>query len=249
MIPVRTILAWSLAGLLLTAGCAGRRPTELLPTYPRLDDAAALKVLAERAAAVKSLSAQCNITLTRPAGDSVRLDGAVVMAPPDRLRMRAWKFNQAIFDLTLTPEGLWVMTPDDPARREKVLPAGLSAARFGREWALLNGQFFTHPDLTLGGNDRWLTVSRTLDDGRKVVCRIDRPTLTPRRYVMSDPQGVVRFELTLSDYHLVNNIPWPQKTRAVSDEGTIDLRLKEVELNQDLAPSAFKPPRRAEKRG
>jgi outer membrane lipoprotein-sorting protein len=237
-----------LAMTLLATGCARPPSAEPLPTYPRLDDAAALKVLADRAASVKTLSAECDLTLTRPAGDSVRLDGAVVMAPPDRLRLRAWKLNQAIFDLTLTPDGLWVMTPDDPSRREKVLPASLGAAQFAREWALLNGQFFTQPGLVLGGNDRWLTVTRTLGDGRKVVCRIDRATLTPRQYVMSDPQGAVRFKLTLSDYRLQGNIPWPRKTGAVSGEGKIDLRLKEVELNQDLAPGAFKPPRRAEKR-
>ena len=100
------------------AGCAARRPVESnLPTYGRLDPAAALRMLAERSASVRSVSAQAGLTLTRADGQSVNLDGAVVMAPPGRVRLRAWKFNQAIFDLTLTPDGLWVLTPDDPARR------------------------------------------------------------------------------------------------------------------------------------
>ena len=247
MHPLRSILLLSLAVFLTTTGCARRTPTERLPTYGHLDDAAALKVLADRAVSVTTLASPCDLTLTRLSGDSVRLDGAIAMAPPDRLRLRAWKFGQAVFDLTLTPDGLWVVTPDDPSRREKVLPATLSAAQLGREWAMLNGQFFSQPDLKLGGDAKWFTVSRTLGDGRTVACRADRATLTPRKYVMTDAAGATRFTLKLSDYRVVNQIPWPHRSTAVSDEGTIDVRLKEVELNQELAPNAFKPPRRAER--
>ena len=205
-------------------------------------------MLAERAAGVKTLSAQCRLTLTRPGGESVRLDGAVVMEPPGRLRLRAWKFNQAVFDLTLTPDGLWVMTPGDEGRREKVLPASLSAAQFGREWAVLNGGFFLEPDLAAGGDRKWLDVRRRTGDGRSVLCRVDRATLTPRRYEMRDPAGKVRFRLALSDYEVVAGVPWPMALAARSGDGRIDVRMKDVELNQELAPSAFRPPRRAEKR-
>jgi outer membrane lipoprotein-sorting protein len=236
-----------LASVALTAaGCARRQPSPL-PTYHGLDDAAALKVLAERATAVKSLSAPCRLTLTRPDGQSVRLDGAIAMAPPDKLRLRAWKFGQAVFDLTLTPDGLWVMTPDDPGRREKVLPASLSAAQFGREWALLNGRFFLQGDLITATEGKWLVVRRRLEDGRTVACRVDRATLTPRHYEMYDAAGRSRFRFALADYSLIDGVPWPAKLAARSDQGNIDIRLKDVELNQELAPSAFKPPRRAEK--
>ena len=102
---------------IVLTGCAARQQVDAnLPTYGRLDHAAALRVLAERAQSVRSVSAQAALTLTRADGQSVQLDGAVAMAPPGRVRLRAWKFNQAVFDLTLTPEGLWVLTPDDPGR-------------------------------------------------------------------------------------------------------------------------------------
>jgi outer membrane lipoprotein-sorting protein len=231
---------------LTLAGCATHQPSPL-PKYPGLDDAAALRVLAERAASVKALSAQCVLTLTRPDGQSVQLDAAIAMAPPDRLRLRAWKFGQAVFDLTLTPDGLWVMAPEDPERREKVLPATLSAAQFGREWAVLNGGFFLQNDLTTGGDAKWLTVRRRVEDGRTILCRVDRATLTPRQYEMRDPQGVLRLRLTLGDYRVLNETPWPTRLNARSGDGRIDIRLKEVELNQQLPPNAFKPPRRAEK--
>jgi len=35
------------------------------------------------------------VTLTRADGESVRFDTAVVLAPPERARVRAWKFGQA----------------------------------------------------------------------------------------------------------------------------------------------------------
>lgn len=239
------VLCASAVALCLVA-CT-RRPPSGLPTYPGLGDAAALEVLAERAAAVKTLSAQCRLTLTRPDGQTVRLDGAVVMAPPDRLRLRAWKFNQAVFDLTLTPDGLWVVTPDDPSRREKVIPASLSAARLGREWALLSGSFFGEPGLSVRDAGRRLAVSKAMGDGRTVVCEVERKTLTPRRYRMSDPEGRERFTLALSHYQLFDGIPWPTRLGARSGDGRISIRMNDVELNGELAPNAFKPPRRAEK--
>jgi outer membrane lipoprotein-sorting protein len=236
-----------LAAMLLSApGCAAHKPPPL-PTYHGLTDAAALRVLAERAASVEALSGRCDLTLTRADGQSVQLDGAIAMAPPDRLRLRAWKFGQAVFDLTLTPQGLWVMAPEDAGRREKVLPASLSAARFGREWAMLNGGFFLQGDLTTGGDAKWLDVRRRVEDGRTILCRVDRATLTPRQYDMRDPHGALRLRLALTDYRLVSGTPWPMKLNARSGDGHIDIRLKDVELNQDLPPNAFKPPRRAER--
>ena len=232
----------------IAAGCAARpRPEANLPTFGNVDHAAALRILDERARAVKALSARALLTLTRPDGQTVRLDGAVVMAPPDRLRLRAWKFNQAIFDLTLTPEGLWVVAPDDPSRRQKVLPASLSAAQLGREWALLSGSFFGGAGLAVGDAGGRLAVSKTLEDGRTVVCDVDRRTLTPRRYRMFDPAGRARFTLTLGDYGVFNGIAWPTRLDARSDDGRISIRLNDVELNGELAPNAFKPPRRAER--
>jgi hypothetical protein len=230
------------------AGCGTRARTEAnLPTFGDLDHAAALRVLDERARAVKTLSARSVLTLARADGQTVRLDGAVVMAPPDRLRLRAWKFNQAIFDLTLTPDGLWVMTPDDPSRKQKVLPASLSAAQLGREWALLSGSFFGVPDLKVRDAGNRLVVTRVMDDGRTVACEVDRRTLTPRRYRMFDPTGRERFTLTLGEYDVFGGIPWPTRLDAKSTEGRIGVRLKDVELNGELAPNAFRPPRRAEK--
>ena len=239
--------AWVVV-LALAAGCAPRRAHEAgLPTFADVDHADALRVLDERARAVRTLSARCDLTLARADGQSVRLDGAVAMAPPDRLRLRAWKFGRAVFDLTLTPDGVWVVTPDDPSRRQKVLPASVSAAHLGREWAMLSGSFFGEEGLRVRDDGGRLVVSKELEGGRGVACDVDRRTLTPRRYRLLDPAGRTRFTLSLAGYRMFDATPWPTRLRAASDDGRISVRLKDVELNADLAPNAFRPPRRAEK--
>jgi hypothetical protein len=230
--------------LLLLVGCA---PAEKLPTYPWTDARSALHVLAERARAVHAASAECALTLTRPDGESVRLDGALAMKPPGSLRLRAWKFNQAIFDLTLTPEGLWVVTPQDPERRDKVLPASISAGKMARAWALFSGGFFTADDLIVhdSGGAR-LQVERTID-GQRVVCDVERATLTPRRYSVFDAGGVARFTLIADRYEDFHGIIWPVRLSAVSESGKIVIELHDVELNGELPPGAFTPPRRAQR--
>jgi hypothetical protein len=171
------------------------------------------------------------------------------MAPPDKLRLQAFKFGRTVFDLTLTPDGLWIKTDEDPDRREKVVPASLNAAAFVREWAWFNGGFFASEGLVVQpGGPGTMIIHKSLDDGRAIVCDVDRPTLTPRRYRMTDPAGRVRFTLTLEDYRLFNGIAWPTKLTAESEQGTIVVEMREVEINGELPDRAFVPPPRAEKR-
>ena len=119
---------------LLLPGCVQHSvPHENLPLYPWTDDQTALRELAVRAHAVKTISAAAMLTLTRPDGQSVRLDGAVAISLVQKsVRLRAWKLGQAVFDLTLTPVGLWIETPKDEQRHQQVAPASLSASKFAR---------------------------------------------------------------------------------------------------------------------
>ena len=93
-------------------GCAA--PRDSLPTFARMDEARSLQTIAERAEKTKSVTAEGLITLRDAEGQTVRLDCVIVMRLPDELRMRAWKFGQAVFDLTLTPQGAWLIAPEDP---------------------------------------------------------------------------------------------------------------------------------------
>ncbi|HEX8913506.1 MAG TPA: hypothetical protein VF796_14195 [Humisphaera sp.] len=242
------VLAPFLFLLLLAAGC--RSSTEPpLPAEPWTDDAGAVRAIADRAAAVRTVSATCTITLTRPDGQSVALDGVLVSERPDRLRLQASKFTQKLFDLTLNPDGLFVRI-DDPSRKDKVVPASLSAARFAREWAMFNGEFFAAPDVSVEHRGpKAFLATRRLPDGRTVTCEVERPALVPRVYRMLDPQGVQRFTLSVPRYRLIDGRPYPDRMVAKSEQGTIEIEMREVELNVELPPAAFKPPKGAEKVG
>jgi len=238
----RTLVA-AVFMLLPLAGCA----REQIPTYPATSEQGALKVLRDRARAIHTISAQGLITLTRGDGNTVALDAVVVMQPPDRARLRAWKFGQAVFDMTLTPDGLWIIVPKNDEHRQEILAAGSSTARLTRQWLQLMTGSFDGPRLSIRRNGGTLVLSEPNDYGATMICEIDRKTLTPRRYVMKDPGGIDRFSLVLGNYAEFGGIVWPRKVQAVSESGRILVELRDVEINSDLPPGAFHPPARAEK--
>jgi hypothetical protein len=236
------------AMLLLAAGCAHR--TENLPTYPWTDDQTALRNMAERASKLKSLNCSCILVLTRPDGQSIRLDGAIAMSIPDRrIRLRAWKFNQAVFDLTLTSDGTWIEMPNDPDRRTQVLPTSVSAQQLARAIALFGPDILNDPKLQVldtGGDE--FRFRRPAADGEMFVGRVQRATLVIRQYQLLGPSGHVRFTLDLKNYSdFGGGIVFPTEFLALNDGSRIDLTLLQVQINQPLPPRAFIPPRRAEK--
>jgi hypothetical protein len=196
---------------------------------------------------VRTASAQCQLTLTRPDGQSVRLDGALAMRPPSEVRLRAWKLGQAVFDLTLNHQGLWIEMPPDANRGGRAMLAGVNAGRMARVWALLSGEFFATGDprvLDRGGPR--IEVERIID-GQRVTCDVDRTTLTPRLYTLRDPAGIQRMTLAADHYRLISGIAWPTRLIARSENGTVMVDMSDVELNGELPPGAFVPPHRAER--
>jgi hypothetical protein len=235
--PLSSILVFFITG------CAS---PERIAKYPPMPPDQALKLLADRAHPVHAVTAQGTITLTRANGDTVRLDAAIVLDPPDRARLRAWKFGQAVFDMTLTPEGLWLVAPDDPDRRREITAAGANTARLTREWLRLMTGAFDAPNLTARDDGPRLLVTQSNPDGTTMTCTVAKDTLTPRRFTLTDPEGTQRFSLTLDRYADYAAIVWPRRIDAVSDTGRIRIDLREVEINGDLPETAFRPPRRAE---
>jgi outer membrane lipoprotein-sorting protein len=229
--------------IFLLAGCAKHAPP--LPAVRWNDTPDALRILQERAAAVRTISSQGLLTLSRENGESVRFDAALVSEPPRRVRLRAWKLGRAVFDLTFTPDGLWILTPDDPSLREKVKSAGVSAGKLARTWSTLSGEFFSRADLKVTDSGTQLILTAPFDDMR-VRCEVDRRALVPTRYTLADDRDVTRFTLTLADYRMHDDVPYPHRVTAVSETGNILLELSDVELNTELAERAFVPPRRAE---
>jgi outer membrane lipoprotein-sorting protein len=236
-----------LFALITVTGCRPKPLPSPLPTIEWVDEPTAIRALAERAKEIRTVQATCTLTLTRPDGQSVALDAILLSASPDRLRLQASKMSHKLFDLTLNPDGLFVQI-DDPSRKDKLIPASISAARFAREWSMFNGGLFDATDLTTrDAGPRTLVVSRMLADGRRVTCEVDKPSLTARSYSLNDPAGGQRFSLTIPEYRLVAGVPYPQHMIAVSDQGTIDIEMRDVELNVELAEGAFVPPTRAQR--
>jgi len=239
---------WLTTALLLAglSGCANR---ERIPVYPAMADEAALRTLAQRAAAIHDASGSGSLTLTRPGGDSVRMDVAVVMQRPGRVRMRAWKFSRAVFDLTVNEDGVFLVAPSEAGggAGEKVRSAGIGAGKFARAIGVLfGGDFFTRAGLRVL-KDSPFTLEVDIS-GERVTCEVDRRTLTPRVYRVLDERGNQRFKLELSKYvDHGGGIVYPHAMVATSEQGKAEVALRDVDINAGVAAGAFKPPARAEK--
>jgi outer membrane lipoprotein-sorting protein len=245
MKPAAPLLLLTLSVL---TGCASRGgDAEKLPAVDWRDQREALDILARRADAIESVTSEGLITLTRPDGESVRFDLAMVRHKCEGARLRAWKLGRAVFDLTMTPAGVWLLTPDDPSLKQKVRSAGVSARQLVETWKTFDGQLFRSHDGKLTEAGGKLTYTTKQSDNVTIRCEIDRRSLTPRRYFITDEKGVTRFTLEVSDYRDIGGQLFPHRYVATSDQGKILITLRDVELNTELAPNALRPPRRAEK--
>jgi outer membrane lipoprotein-sorting protein len=239
------ILPVSILALATLIGCEA---PEHIPAYPLMPATESMAALAQRAHAVRAVSGEGTVTLTRANGQSVRLDSAVVLEPPQRARVRAWKFGHAVFDMTLMPQGVWIVAPQDDEHRSEILSAGGNTGRLTRQWLRLMSGLFDAPGVSAAEHGDRLVVLQTNPDGTVMTCDVDRKTLTPRRYVLRDDRGVQRFSLALSRYaDFGNGLVWPRRIEAISETGQILIDLRDVEINGDLSPAAFRPPARAEK--
>lgn len=228
---------------LLVASCAAP-----LPTYPAMSDGEALRTISARLDSVRSVAASADLVLTSAKGEAVSLDGALVARPPDRARLRAWKFGTPVLDLTIVPEGVWAFA----AAREGAAPADLTklpAAGVSRAVELLTGAYFARATVVATESTPTTLVVTGAALGREDVrCEIDRATLTPRVFrVMGTPgdgSGTAT-TLTLDRYTMVDGVAWAGRLRFTSADGEILLRLGDVDLNGEISAGAFVPPARA----
>ena len=219
----------------LLAGCAAAPP---LPTFEPLDASRSLALIAQRLEGVGTVFGTARITLEDGDGGSIRLDGALAAEFPGRIRLRAWKFNTAVFDVTAVAGDVWVlaserMSPD----QSRTIPA--SGVRTARD--LLGPAFFRSAQEAPGSTDAVLVVEGPLAGGGTATCEIDRATLTPRLF---RAEGAT---LTLDRYRVTQGTPWAWRWVLTSPQGTVTVRLDDVVLGAGLAPGAFTPPKRATK--
>ena len=93
---------------------------------------------------------------------------------PERLRIRAWKLGQPVFDLTLDGKEAWIFVPDR-SRRDKILPAGASAVQIARGLSVLQ-QSLRDSDVSQvqdSGGKEFALIQPT-PEGNRLRTQIDR---------------------------------------------------------------------------
>ena len=225
------------------AGCAKNAPPPL-PVLPLVDADQTLATLRDRIAAVQSLTGKGEVQLSSSTRGDVTLESVYVLRPPGDARVRAWKFNQAVFDLTATGDGVWIYSPREASAPGEVPPSAKALGDSVRQWVALLLGGIESPDAVhrLTGDD--LIVTRPAAGGGMLRIVIDRPTRTVREQSISDPDGRRRFTLLLTDYQLFGDLPWPTRIVARSETGTITVRTRAITFN-DAPATAFKPSSRA----
>lgn len=225
-----------------------------LPRYPSMDASHAIEVMRSRDGGIRTMSAEGTVLLSNADGSSVTLDAAIVARWPGFLRVRAWKFGQPAFDLTCTPDGLWIYIPEEArARMGAKADLTVTADQFRRVWSLMGPEFLQGEYQATTPSAALLLLRRAMDPDKQagviVECEIDTGTLTIRNYRFVTPDGRTRQSLTLDSYRLIEPGPivWPRVITADGDSGRITIRLREPDFNTELPPAAFVPPRRATK--
>ena len=220
--------------------------------YEWKDQGAALQTLAARAESVKSVQAVCGLTLSSPGGDSVNFDGAIVVQIDEQkkvwLRLRTWKFSQAVFDITVRPDGVWLLASDEAMKRQSQGAAALRPEEMAAAWKFLLGSFFSEPGAEVVDTGGPEFVVRRAEGRVQYAAVVDRATLTVREYTIT-ADGSTLQTLSLSNYRELgpDATPWPMRIVATGPQGVIEVRLDDVELNASLEESVFTPPRRAVK--
>jgi len=246
--------------MLGVAGC--RAP---LPVHPWKGADAAVRLMAERDSRIRTVQSAARVVLNDADAGSVTLDAAVVAAPPDQFRIRAWKLGHAVFDITVTSEGVWVKADEMQGRpaNAAIMPSeAFDAGSLAEAWRMFTGRAFVNPDgkvepgvdfVDRGGPE--FSLSRVVSDRGnsrnteplRIVCDVDRATFTARRYRMFAGERDVG-TLTLADYQSVDGIVFPRRLTASTGQGTVEIVLDDPEFNLSLAPEAFMPPAAARRR-
>lgn len=239
----RTLASGSAIAAILVAGGGCASPP---PRYAWQDTPTAIRTMSARDGAIQTFSAACRILLESESG-RIELTGALVAQPPNRFRLRAWKFSQAVFDITLNEDGLFVLDKSRPSEASEKLQR-IDPARFIESISWLPG--FEHDAAwQIGaGTDDEFTITRPLpDQGSAVECIVDKDTLVRKRCVYRDAGGHIIQSLDFDAYTLLGDTVWPMRIEGRGESGSFVLLFDRIDLNLELAVRAFDPPRRAVK--
>lgn len=220
-----------------------------LPTHPWVSPQHAITTITQRVDQIKSFTATGTLELSRPGHDPVILDTVLLGQNRTHIRLRAWKFNSPVFDITIKPEGTWLWTSkrmkDDTQIRS--LSSEYAQQLFSPWWWM--GDALREYTTIHEPSDQTMLVKHKLANSElQFSATINKPTLTLTSYILTVPNADQhRQAINLSQYVILNDIPWPNQLVAQNNLGNFTIKFHEVELNASLPPTAFKPASRAKK--
>ena len=228
----------------LTFSASGCRSA--LPRYPWEGKNAVLATMLSYDR-IETLSAACRLTLSSSTTDRIRLDGAIVASLPDHFRIQTWKFGRNAFDFIITLAGRWIAASTELKNREQSEAPDFD---FLLSWLNLN-QILDQSHYVVRQDTRTITLGPKPQDTDLIQAQagtylvFDKSTRTCRRLYRLDGNNRMIESVSLSDWILIDNRPWPRRLIATAPLGDVDIRMRDVNLNQTLPNTAFTPPRQA----
>ena len=234
-----------------TLGCRSDPPGSAVPEVTGLSDGEIMAVLAGRAKQTRRIMSSGTMRVETD-DQSVTLDVALLASGDRQLRLRAWKIGRAVFDLTRDGDDLWLWhaDKDQQAPGSDKSPHLPDVAQLNTGWQLISGQVFATPPDVLSARGPLIATYRLSNTTEpKIIAEftIARSTQTVERIVIRDEDGQERAVYKPTRYRLIEGVPWPTKLALRSDAIELELTLDDIELNGQLPPSSFKPPRDARK--
>ena len=234
-----------MAWVVLAVGC-----TAPLPTYPWRGADEAVKQLRERSATIRTFSGECDLAIGRPGAPSVRLQGAVAARMPSEVRLRAWKLQTPVVDMTARPDGVWLWVSDRVRSKVAVDEPQKSNGRGSvAMWTPGSAAWMSDPAakvLDKGGRRFSIQYEPPGTNHVKLVATIERSTLTIRRYQLYEG-GRLRHQLDLDDYRLFDAGVWPARWSFRSGDRLMEMRLRTFEFNESIPDGVFSPAKGAER--
>ncbi len=221
--------------------------THTLPQYQWINAASALTTMKHRDSGIRTISATFSLLLQSGEGQ-VELKGAIVAAPPNQLRFRAWKLTRTVLDITLNADGLFVFSAEKNGGTN-ASPTKLTHDRLLEAVAFLPG-FSDATSWEIGTSlkpDVFAISQKRSPGNAKMSCFIDKKTLTTRNCTYFDEHNFLRQMLVFENYKDSNGVAWPMHLSGNGENGKFDIHFSNVIINEELSNRAFVPTRRAKK--
>ena len=222
--------------LIFLAGCRSS-----LPVYEMMSSQDTRRLMADQFRSIDVVRVVGRLTLTSSSGNRTSVDFATVL-DRTQMKMRIWKFNAVVYDLTVTDEGVWVYD----ALKDRDSSVTLDPGDMYQAWHLFMGSFFLETAARERGLDTSTITYELRRDSESIQCVIDRRRLVARSYTITrDSDGAL--SMTLARYRMANGMPWPARMTLHGPAGRIQIRLSDISFPDIDTTAIFTPSLRAER--